>query len=136
MYNGLFVYTSGLKAAFQDLFAAASVQQRDDHKLEKMYWKVFIKLLENASPVKTCFQITEQNYIREIADLKKKINDNAAAFEVERAELEDVSRKLRKELEEAAYRFKEWQNDYKVMKATLDLTEETFNEEVSLRLKF
>lgn len=59
LYNGLFVYTSGIKNAFDEMFKSASLQDRDDHKIEKTYWKIFIKLLENTIPVKTCFQIIE-----------------------------------------------------------------------------
>ncbi len=44
-----------------------------DSRLEKTYWKIFIKLLENTIPVKTCFQIIEDEYRREIVNLKNNI---------------------------------------------------------------
>lgn len=55
------------------MFKSASIQNRDDHKTEKTYWKIFIKLLENTIPVKTCFQIIEDDNRREIANLKRAI---------------------------------------------------------------
>jgi len=62
----------------------ASGMQSENNRLEKTYWQVFIKLLESTIPVKTCFQITEQTYVREIAELKKRVNANNHAFDGER----------------------------------------------------
>lgn len=136
LYSGLFVYSSGIKSSFDEMFRAASLQQRDDRKLEKTYWRIFIKLLENTVPVKTCFQIIEDDYRREVAALKRTLQEQHLAGEQRAAEHEEQLRRLRKDAEEEERKLREFQKDYNVMNCNLVLYEETFNEEVALRLKF
>ena len=64
LYSGLFIYTNGVKSAFKELLEMSAIGE--DHKLARAYWQVFIRLLELSIPVKTCFQITEEHYIRQI----------------------------------------------------------------------
>ena len=136
LYSGLFVYSSGIKSSFDEMFRAASLQQRDDRRLEKTYWRIFIKLLENTVPVKTCFQIIEDDFRREVAALKRALQEQHQAAGQRAGEHEEQLRRLRKDAEEEERKLREIQKDYDVMNSNLVLYEETINEEVALRLKF
>jgi hypothetical protein len=100
LYNGLFVYTSGIKNIFEEMFKSASLQNRDDHKIEKTYWRMFIKLLENTTPVKICFQIIEDEYRREIANLKRNVVEEHHKDDLVHEDYEQKIRRLKKDIEE------------------------------------
>jgi chromosome segregation ATPase len=62
--------------------------------------------------------------------------DEHAIEEAMREDYEEQLRRVRREVEELERREREFQKEFKVVNSNLILYEESFNEEVFLRLKF
>jgi hypothetical protein len=100
------------------------------------FWRAFIKLLEGCTSYRTTFQIVEETHLKTIAELKDSCIRREQEWLNDKRVLEEEHIKLFKRISEQSYTLSKLSNDYNISEATLLLTDQAFNDEVNLRLKF
>ena len=64
------------------------MSEHAEKKIVNNFWKAFIKLLESCTSFRTTFQIIEEGYLKNIAELKDSFLRREESWESERQALE------------------------------------------------
>ena len=93
-------------------------------------------MLEGCTSYRTAFQVIEDSYKKKEAELREIFAAKEAEFIEEKTALEQEVVKLTRKVSEQSYTISKLTNDYNIAESTLNLTDQAFNDEVNLRLKF
>jgi hypothetical protein len=136
LYNSLYVYTYGINNTFTELLTLTKVSEHAERKILNSFWRAFIKLLEGCTSFRTTFQVIEETYKKQTVELRDSFAVREAAFLEEKDHFEGEIARLSKRISEQSNTIAKLTSDYNIAESTLHLTDQAFNDEVSLRLKF
>lgn len=95
-----------------------------------------MKLLEGCTSYRTTFQVIEENYRKQADEIKANFAVREAEFQEEKEKLQVEVTRLARRLSEESNSLAKLNNDYNIALSSLHLTDQAFNDEVALRLKF